>query len=470
MECYNCGCPLSELDYCTNCGADVKRYKRIMYTANRLYNEGLDRAGVRDLSGAIRALRDALRCNKNHVDARNLLGLVYYETGEAVAALAEWVISKNIRGEKNPADEYIDMIQSDKGRLDTIKTTLKKFNVALMHCRQGSYDLAVLQLKKVLSLNPKFTKARRLLGLLYMQQGDWNRAKKELAYCSRLDIGDVDCLRYLQECDEQLHAGEDEKSGRKKKRRKEAPSSVSWNNGNEIIIQPVSSREPLGLHVFLQIGLGILIGVCVTFFILVPVREAKVRSEEKEKISSYGEQIDAKNGEINDLNARIRELEQKLNAQTGLLEEYNGSDGILTANDNLHAAAYAYLSGDQNQMLVEQYLSLIPEEYVANNASAEYLELFDFLQGAIGGSVAGSYYESGKEAYRQKDFAVAIADFEKAYHYDQTNDDALYYLGLSYYESGDSDHAAERFRELLNVFPESELAEKARQRLEEIGE
>ena len=29
-----------------------------------------------------------------NIDARNLLGLVYFETGEVVEALTEWVISK----------------------------------------------------------------------------------------------------------------------------------------------------------------------------------------------------------------------------------------------------------------------------------------------------------------------------------------------------------------------------------------
>ena len=64
MICYNCGCELTELDFCTNCGADVKQYKKILYTADALYNEGLERATVRDLSGAARALRDCIRFNK----------------------------------------------------------------------------------------------------------------------------------------------------------------------------------------------------------------------------------------------------------------------------------------------------------------------------------------------------------------------------------------------------------------------
>ena len=99
MICYNCGCRLSEKNFCTGCGADVTLYQKIMFASNRFYNEGLDKASVRDLSGAITSLRESLKLNKNNIEARNLLGLVYYERGEVVAALSEWVISKNIKEE-----------------------------------------------------------------------------------------------------------------------------------------------------------------------------------------------------------------------------------------------------------------------------------------------------------------------------------------------------------------------------------
>ena len=71
-------------------------------------------------------------------EARNLLGLVYFETGEVVAALSEWVISKNLRPKKNIADDYINMVQSNPTRLDTINKTIKKYNQALLYCHQES--------------------------------------------------------------------------------------------------------------------------------------------------------------------------------------------------------------------------------------------------------------------------------------------------------------------------------------------
>ena len=52
MRCYKCGCDLSEKDFCTSCGADVGTYKQIIFLSNQYYNEGLERAQVRDLTGA----------------------------------------------------------------------------------------------------------------------------------------------------------------------------------------------------------------------------------------------------------------------------------------------------------------------------------------------------------------------------------------------------------------------------------
>ena len=38
-----------------------------MFTSNRFYNDGLEKAMVRDLSGAIVSLRQSLKLNKNNI-------------------------------------------------------------------------------------------------------------------------------------------------------------------------------------------------------------------------------------------------------------------------------------------------------------------------------------------------------------------------------------------------------------------
>ena len=56
--------------------------KKIMYQSNTWYNDGLRKAQVRDMSGAIVSLQQSLQYNRENIAARNLLGLVYYGIGD----------------------------------------------------------------------------------------------------------------------------------------------------------------------------------------------------------------------------------------------------------------------------------------------------------------------------------------------------------------------------------------------------
>lgn len=61
--------------------------KKIMYQSNSWYNDGLRKAQVRDMSGAIVSLQQSLQYNRENIAARNLLGLVYYGIGEVSEVL-----------------------------------------------------------------------------------------------------------------------------------------------------------------------------------------------------------------------------------------------------------------------------------------------------------------------------------------------------------------------------------------------
>lgn len=242
MQCFNCGAQLGEGQACPGCGVNVKMYKKLLAISNYLYNTGLERAKVRDLSGAVDALKKSLQYNKNNIEARNLLGLVYYETGETVSALSEWVISKNQRGQDNIAAQYLDDVQSHPAMLNTVNQTIKKYNQALLYCQQDSTDLAVIQLKKILSSNPKLVKAHQLLALLYIRDRKYDLARKSLRTAGQIDRSNTITMRYLAEIDTLTAAGE-EKEVRKKKK----DSRVEFSSGNETIIsQPISGIIPAG--------------------------------------------------------------------------------------------------------------------------------------------------------------------------------------------------------------------------------
>ena len=180
MNCPRCNAQVAFVkDRCGNCGQSLRNHRRIVSLSNTYYNQGLNQAKVRDLSGAICSLKQSLEFYKMNTNARNLLGLIYFEVGEVVSALSEWVISKHFQPGDNDADKYIRMVQSDPNKLEVYNQTIKKYNSALFSAQHGDGDMAIIQLKKVVSLNPRFIRAHQLLALLYMMTGKKdNRAGK----------------------------------------------------------------------------------------------------------------------------------------------------------------------------------------------------------------------------------------------------------------------------------------------------
>lgn len=471
MICYNCGCTLSEHDFCTNCGVDVSVYKKVLRLSNNFYNEGLEKAGVRDLSGAIQSLRQSLKFNKNNVEARNLLGLVYFETGEVVAALSEWVISKNLRPKKNIADNYIDVVQSNPTRLDTINKTIKKYNQALLYCHQDSKDLAIIQLKKVLSLNPKYIRAHQLLALLYIDAEDWPRAERELQRCEQIDAGNTTTKRYLKEVAAMLHPEETEESRGSRKKKKEKTEEVfRYQSGNETIIQPLDVKEPKGVSLsvifYLLIGLGI--GVAMTVFLILPARIQAVRDNVSEQLKTVSEQLAAESATTNELQQKLDTLQRENNDLYTELENYVGSDGTIQMMDNMLAAVNGYLENPEDVEQVAEYLESIRGDVNIEETSESFQAVYQSLLAAVGPSVAQTYYDDGMAAYRQEVYADAIQNLEKAYIYDSENIDVIYNLANAYYRNEDYENAAVYYQLVIDNFPGTERANRSEDYMEEI--
>ena len=88
---------------------------KLAYQSNYWYNDGLAKAQVRDMSGAITSLKKSLQYNRANLAARNLLGLVYYGRGDVIEALVEWILSKNFQPKDNIASFY-QQSTGDAGR------------------------------------------------------------------------------------------------------------------------------------------------------------------------------------------------------------------------------------------------------------------------------------------------------------------------------------------------------------------
>lgn len=463
MVCYQCGCHLSKHDYCTACGADVALYKKILSISNHYYNEGLEKATVRDLSGAIDSLEQSLKYNSRNVEARNLLGLVYYEIGECTDALSEWILSVNVESKKNVASDYIERIQNNPSRYENIRQTMRKFNQALDYCRQGSSDLAVIQLKKVISLSPRFIKARLLLALLHIENEDWEKARKELNKALNVDRGNTGALRYLQEVDRILMPDENDKGDRR--RRKE--EAVRYQNDNEVIIQPSNLTESTrsGFSTVLNIIIGLVIGAAAMYFLVFPTTQQTAQQEVQQQIKSINNQLDAKTNQIQTLENQIKTLESEKEKLGAELDGYVGTEGKLKVMDQLYEAATVYLdTGDKN--LTAEKLDAIRESVRLEETSQEFQALYASILHLIGPDLANAYHSEGYTYFRNKDFEAAIECLSKAVYYDPDNADALLDLGNAYRGNEDTVNAVACFNKVMELFPETDQARKAKQWLD----
>ena len=476
MICYHCGCDLTEHDFCTNCGADVSRYKIVISASNIFYNEGLEKAKVRDLSGAVFCLRQCLKLNKNHVEARNLLGLVYFEMGEAVQALNEWVISKNLRSKKNLAGEYLKLIQNNPGKLEDLNSTIKKYNQALVYCYQDSTDLAIIQLKKVLAMNSKYVQAHLLLALLYIRYEDFPKAKKELERVLKIDTNNTSALRYLQAISKVTGEKDTGSKGNAKAKAITQKSNViseesyQYQSGNETIIQPINYSEKRSLQSVWNLVIGILVGFAVAWFLVLPAKIQNEKATINDELRLVSEQLDVKTATINELESKAKNLESEISELQGQLEGFVGNGGTLEDVNNLLQAARIYIASPQESVKIGEYLEKINPESITEESSESFTSLYSLLLREVGSDIGTKYYEEGMKEYKAGDFEAAIESLSKAVAYDATNQDAYFNLANAYRKLEKTGEAIEIYQKIIELFPSSSIANRSQSYINDLKE
>jgi len=460
MKCYVCGNRLGREDFCMSCGTDIRMYRHIMCMSNMLYNDGLEKAKVRDISGAIVSLNRSLKYNKRNIDARNLLGLCYFERGEVVPALSEWIISKNYESKKNIADEYINFLQSNPARLDTLNQTIKKFNQALNFCYQNSQDLAIVQLKKVLSINENLISGYQLLALLYIEMADYDKAGRTLLRALRIDRNDTTTQRYLKEINNLINEQANTPEGKNETATVLPQEIITYQNGNDTIIQPVNPKEKRGFSSIINIVIGLVIGIAISWYLILPQKISLATQESEAKFMGLSEELAAEKASHQESIKQAETLENQNGELTRQIEELTGTNGASSENDKLLKAVTMYLENPANSGQAMEELEEIGPDYI-EGASDAFKALYAKMQESASGDALGSYIETAKEALKTKDYKTAIEYYTKASSLDTENSDYLMDLAYAYGESGDTEKANEIYRRVTEEFPGTQNAADA---------
>ncbi|MCR4831351.1 MAG: tetratricopeptide repeat protein [Pseudobutyrivibrio sp.] len=447
MQCFMCGADVGDSKVCYNCGADILLYKQIIYTSYVFYNQGLEKARVKDLSGAIESLKSAIQYYKYNTRARNLLGLCYYQTGELVRALNEWVLSKNLQEDNPDADRYLAEIENAPGLLSKINSTIKKYNQAIEYCKAGSRDLASIQLKKVISQNPNFVKAHQLLALLYIQEHKYADARKILSQAAKIDSNNTTTIRYIHEVKEQL---KEQNTGRRRKKN----DTVTFADGNDTVIMSENSFRSMldnSRSSFMNIVLGLILGLLICFFLVVPTVRDNVKDGNTDTVLALNEELAEANTNNDNLQSEIDELKASLSA-------FDDKQDVATSYDNLFAAQNYYNEGDT--ATASEYIQLVTKEVLGEQGQAAY----DSLYGQLSPAIIQGYYDDGNNFYTEENYESAIINFKNVVDVDENYNSgaALFLLGDCYRLTDQNDLALECFEKVVELYPSNKWGRQAK--------
>lgn len=334
--CPHCGAQVRKNGYCSECYLPLSMLKKAQNTSNYYYNIGYDRASARDLSGAIESLLQALRYNKRNVPARNLLGLIYYEMGEAVQAMSEWVMSINYQQENNLATKYLKELKKDPARLESVDQLARKFNMAIQYAHSEDYDLSILQLKSALSDNPHFVKGYLLLALLYIGTDNYEKARVTLRRVLKIDKANSLAVHYLREMGdteeniiemrkqnvdndglldddylEEIVVTEDGRAP-KKIEKKNLFQEIKAKKDTSVVRTGQFGQVSLAKYSGLYMLLGLVFGVLLFSLFILPGQKKKLRVENEQLIKTYSEELAGKNSTINSLSAEVDSLTKQI--------------------------------------------------------------------------------------------------------------------------------------------------------------
>ena len=428
----------------------MSSYKQILDLANELYDKAREKAEVRDLSGAVECLQESLKLNRQNISSRNLLGLIYWEMGEAGEALAQWVLSQNIQPNDNPANEYLEDIRRHPGKLEQMSRALHKYNLSLEYAREGSLDLALIQARRVVQMSPHLVKARKLLALLYMQQDDLGKALKMFRKVLAIDRSDTMALRFLQQIRRDRIAVMPEsarRTGRQKVQVEEFADAP-----DEVII-PKTRGGVSGVLAAVMLVLGIAAGLLCYHLLLYPTRLARINQGNNERVALEVQKQEDQSGELRrrdkeiaNLNARISELEAGL-------DNYTSSDGVLHWYETLISAYRSCLADEYGN--AADTLALLPEEALEEpGIRTGYDELKTLFANR-----AKELYTEAVNLFNGWDYSHAVRSLTEALKLDPEYPDAIYLIGACYYELGDPEAGKPYFEKIIKDYPDAGYTE-----------
>ncbi len=453
-KCPYCGNIIKYGLFCNVCLERIEPFKKVWEKSAFYYNKGLEAAKRKELSLACTFLEKAITLYRYNIDARNLLGLIYFEMGQLGDALKEWVMSQFLQKEDNLANIYIEKVHKQPKYLEANREAINLYNKSLSYLRQEDIDMALIRLKKAVAMQPNFIEARALLALVYIQQKQYHKANEQVKRVLAIDEGHKKALMYSK-----ILSGENTETVE--------PYEIEYKPTRESNIHKILDRSAMYRRALLYFVLGVLSVVIIGKYLILPNEvngyklENKQLAEERDELSQELMML------TNDYETKLEALEDEKSKFENEIEDYKTQVTTISQKEKLSSA--------KNLFREREYIEAAKTVYsiAMSNLEEKDLETYNELKEETYPRAVDALYNEGIKAYNRGDYTQAITSFETLIIYEPKERPArksLYYLGRSYEKIDNIDTAKKYYDEVIATYPNTTEYYNAQSHLESIGD
>lgn len=352
--------------------------------------------------------------------------------------------------EYRPVD--LDLITGkNEGITDEIRQSLVLYNKGIESLKSGSEDIAVIELKKAVALNPNFHEAWNLLGLCYLYVNEPQKAAEIFEKVAKRENNGVNAAKYLS----QLNPNDETLSLK-------PPVKASGKTDNSSKKLQILKRNRLQGYIIIGafcFAIGLLAAV---LFNLGDRPEENLNADlisKDNEIMELTQQVTSLNKEIENLNAENRTLKADLQAAIDEADYYKAALKLKEAED---------LYSNKEYEKTADILLLMKSEIF----TGEELERLEELKKKVMPAAAWAVYEKGYKAYNSGNLEDALEYLEKVQIYNESferMDAVLYYMARSKQRLNDLRGALALFQKLIDTYPKSSYADNAEARIKAIN-
>ena len=360
----------------------------------------------------------------------------------------------------------IEKFATNSEKTEKVINSVELYNKAIEYLKAGNEDIAMIELKKVVSSNPNFYEAVNLLGLCYAYTNQLDKAEELFGSIVERENNAIKAADYLNFISISENASNRKTTRLKNKVTNYTPnkqvkepvqkSSIISNDilAENIVLEKIGSqfKKPRNAVILNVLSVICFIAALILFF--AAARETRDVDAAEQTAIGQQQQVMAENNTFADLD----KLKEQLEAANTKLKQYELSTQVSQISALYNQKKYIEAA--------DKLMSLKVDEL-----SADLKTKYNSIKDNVLIGAANQLATEGNTLYKNKKYTEAVKKLEKLFALGDNwefADKALYILGKSYVEVNEIQKAAVTYEKLINEYPKSAYIKYAKDRLKAI--